>query len=403
MNEKIDYQPDYPPDTPNAKLKEVPRNEVVPEDFYSSSNFPTHIKYNDRWYYVADQRMDCAIKYYKDQDCFRCLEIRKVKKGDLVLAGAEEVTAKKLHAGKLRKEKPPMSPVFVDDLWEEKTPSGTEKAKKRGYKEVEDEEAAFEFMKTEVSRERPILYAEGPAGMRLADMLYQHKHEGAEMPYFRSKRPGFIIWVLGPAVIHTGAMKSMEWIIEKGYCDVLFTGNAVAVHDIEAQLFNTSLGRYVDGEKKGKKHESTESHKHHMYAIAKIKDAGSIEEAIKRHNIKHGIMHACITKGVPFVLAGSIRDDGPLPEVITDICEAQDEMRKYTKKATLAVMVATALHSIATGNMLPATAATICVDQDEFIVSKLKDRGTHQALGVVTNAQDFFARLVTELEKLEKN
>jgi hypothetical protein len=194
------------------------------------------------------------------------------------------------------------------------------------------------------------------------------------------------------------------WFVEQGFVGALLAGNAVAVHDIEASIFGTTLGMSGSGVA------TSGGHGLHMRAINKVRGAGSIAAAVEQGIITDGIMHACVMHGVPFVLCGSIRDDGPLPDVITDAVAAQDVMRSYTTRATMAILVATALHAIATGNMLPAFVteadgslrelATICVDSSEFVVSKLKDRGTHQAFGVVTNAQDFMhiQRLYVERE-----
>jgi len=198
----------------------------------------------------------------------------------------------------------------------------------------------------------------------------------------------------------------MVWFITNGFVGALLAGNAVAVHDIEASIFGTTLGMSGSGEA------TTGGHGLHMRAINKVRAAGSIPEAVTQGTIKDGIMHACVVHGVPFVLTGSIRDDGPLPGVITDNLDAQDAMRAHAIRATMAILIATALHAIATGNMLPAFVAegdgslrelpTICVDSSEFVVSKLKDRGTHQAFGVVTNAQDFMHVLRFYVERWQQ-
>jgi lysine-ketoglutarate reductase/saccharopine dehydrogenase-like protein (TIGR00300 family) len=218
------------------------------------------------------------------------------------------------------------------------------------------------------------------------------------------ERGGYPVWVTGPALVHSRARTDMTWFIANGFVKALLAGNAVAVHDIEASIFGTTLGMSGAGEA------TSGGHGLHMRAINQVRGAGSIAKAVERGLIKDGIMHACVVHGVPFVLTGSIRDDGPLPDVVTDNLAAQDAMRRHTVKATMAVMIATALHAIATGNMLPSFVtgpdgalrelATICVDSSEFVVSKLKDRGTHQAFGVVTNAQDFLhiLRLYVERE-----
>jgi len=248
----------------------------------------------------------------------------------------------------------------------------------------------FGFMQTEVSRERPVDYGV------LAQLLGEEK-----------QRRGRILWVVGPALVHARAREDMIWFIESGYVGVLLGGNAVGVHDLEAAMFGTTLGMSSTGE-------GVEGgHGLHMRALNAIRRAGSIAAAVRSGLVTGGIMHALVTHTVPFVLAGSIRDDGPLPEVITDTLAAQDAMRLHTTQATFAVFVATALHGIAVGNMLPAFVdapapddvrplTTICVDQTEFVVNKLRDRGTHQAYGVVTNAQDFMHVLRFYVERWEQ-
>jgi lysine-ketoglutarate reductase/saccharopine dehydrogenase-like protein (TIGR00300 family) len=238
-------------------------------------------------------------------------------------------------------------------------------------------EGEFKFMSSEVSREKPTDYA------AMARVLVEERARG-----------GHVVWVVGPAVLHSRGRDTLAWFINQGYVGVLFGGNAVAVHDIEAAVLGTTLG--MDG--RGNPVEG--GHAFHMRAINRVREAGSIRAAVEDGSITTGIMHALVTRGVPFVLAGSIRDDGPLPDSITDVIRAQEVMKEHTRRATATLMIATALHAIATGNMLPSYVyreetgeirplTTICVDSSEFVVSKLKDRGTHQAFGVITNAQDF--------------
>ena len=244
----------------------------------------------------------------------------------------------------------------------------------------------FRFMSSEVSRERPVNYEE------LAARLIEEKTRG-----------GSLIWVAGPALVHSRARGDFEWFIRQGFVQAVLAGNAVAVHDIEAAIFGTTLGMTSTGRP------TDGGHGLHMRAINQVRAAGSIEAAVEQGLIRGGIMHALVTHRIPFVLAGSIRDDGPLPGVLTDSLAAQDAMREHTVKATGAILIATALHAIAVGNMLPAyhthydgiptPLMTICVDQTEFVVNKLKDRGTHQAYGVVTNAQDFMHVLRFYVEK----
>jgi lysine-ketoglutarate reductase/saccharopine dehydrogenase-like protein (TIGR00300 family) len=252
---------------------------------------------------------------------------------------------------------------------------------------METGDGEFKFMTSEVSREKPIDYA------LMARILVAERERG-----------GYPVWVTGPALVHSRARADMTWFITHGFVGALLAGNAVAVHDIEASIYGTTLGMTGTG------HASSGGHGLHMRAINRVRAAGSIARAVEEGTITDGIMHACVRHGVPFVLCGSIRDDGPLPDVHTDALGAQDAMRQHTVRATMAILVATALHAIATGNMLPAFVTeadgslrelpTICVDSSEFVVSKLKDRGTHQAFGVVTNAQDFMhiLRLYVERE-----
>jgi lysine-ketoglutarate reductase/saccharopine dehydrogenase-like protein (TIGR00300 family) len=238
-------------------------------------------------------------------------------------------------------------------------------------------EGEFKFMSSEVSREKPTDYNE------MARVLVEERDRG-----------GHVIWVVGPAVLHSRGRDTLAWFVRNGFVGVLFGGNAVAVHDIEAATMGTTLGMNNRG------YPMEGGHAFHMRAINRVRRAGSIKAAVEQGIITEGIMHSLVTHDVPFVLAGSIRDDGPLPDTITDVVQGQEAMKEHTLRATAVIMIATALHSIATGNMLPSYVwdeatddvrplSTICVDSSEFVVSKLKDRGTHQAFGVITNAQDF--------------
>ena len=340
---------------PDARFAPAPSDGVLPEGFFSSTNLPTYVRREGKWTMPREPRMDSAIILTKDGTLY-IREGRRVKQGDLVAVGQAEDGSEGIfvHAA-----------AFMGD-------------------EVEGE---FQFMSSEVSREKPIDY-----GM-MASILVDERDRG-----------GYPIWVTGPALVHSRARMDMSWFISNGFVGALLAGNAVAVHDIEASIFGTTLGMTGTGRA------TTGGHGAHMRAINMVRAAGSIANAVERGIVKDGIMHACVTHKVPFVLTGSIRDDGPLPGVITDAVAGQDAMRQHAMKATMAILVATALHAIATGNMLPAFVTekdgslrelpTICVDSSEFVVSKLKDRGTHQAFGVVTNAQDFMhiLRLYVERE-----
>jgi lysine-ketoglutarate reductase/saccharopine dehydrogenase-like protein (TIGR00300 family) len=338
---------------PNATFVAAPADGVLPERFFSTTNLPTWVKIDGKWRMPREPRMDASLVLDSDGTLW-IREGRRVKAGDPVAVGKAEDGSEGIYVHSL------------DDS---------------------DDEGEFKFMTSEVSREKPIDY------LLMAQILIDERDRG-----------GYPIWVTGPALVHSRARADMVWFIENGFVGALLAGNAVAVHDIEASIFGTTLGMTQTGVA------STGGHGLHMRAINQVRAAGSIAAAVKNGTVTNGIMHALVTHDVPFVLTGSIRDDGPLPEVITDNIAAQDAMKKHTTKATMAILVATALHAIATGNMLPAFVTnpdgtlrelpTICVDSSEFVVSKLKDRGTHQAFGVVTNAQDFMhiLRLYVERE-----
>jgi lysine-ketoglutarate reductase/saccharopine dehydrogenase-like protein (TIGR00300 family) len=339
---------------PAARFDPLPADGVLPEGFFSTSNLPTYLHVGGRWVLPVRPRMDCAI--VRRGEVLEVIEPRRLKRGEAVAMGLAEDGSEGIYVH---------SVGFL---------GGAHSANE------------FRFMSTEVSRERPVNYEE------LALRLNEERSGG-----------GFLIWVAGPALVHSRARGDFEWFIHNGYVQAVLAGNAVAVHDIEAAIYGTTLGmtntgRPTDG-----------GHGLHMRAINQVRAAGSIGTAVKAGLIRSGIMHALVTHDVPFVLAGSIRDDGPLPGVIHSSVEAQDAMREHTVRATGAILIASALHAIAVGNMLPAyhthyqgvptPLMTICVDQTEFVVSKLKDRGTHQAYGVVTNAQDFMHVLRFYVEK----
>jgi lysine-ketoglutarate reductase/saccharopine dehydrogenase-like protein (TIGR00300 family) len=339
---------------PDARFVPAPADGVLPEDFFSTTNLPTYVRVGGEWRLPREPRMDSALVIDREGVLW-VREMRRVRAGDLIAVGKKEDGSEGIF-------------VHVDAAG--------------GHDDGE-----FKFMASEVSREKPIDY------VQLARLLIGERERG-----------GYVVWVTGPALVHSRARSDMTWFIMNGFVSALLAGNAVAVHDIEASIFGTTLGMTGKGES------TVGGHGLHMRAINKVRAAGSIERAVENGVITDGIMHACVLKKIPYVLCGSIRDDGPLPGVYTDTAVAQDAMKHHTTKATMAVMIATALHAIATGNMLPAFVMepdgtlrempTICVDSAEFVVSKLKDRGTHQAFGVVTNAQDFMhiLRLFVERE-----
>jgi lysine-ketoglutarate reductase/saccharopine dehydrogenase-like protein (TIGR00300 family) len=342
-------------DAPDARFAPAPADGVLPDGFFSTTNLPTFVRVNGAWRAPREPRMDAGIVLQSNGTLW-VREGRRLARGDLVAIGDKEDGSQG---------------IFVQTHL---VPAGADPD-------------AFTFMSSEVSREKPIDYA------HMARVLIEEKERG-----------GYPIWVTGPALVHSRARSDMAWFIANGYVGALLAGNAVAVHDIEASIYGTTLGMSNTGEI------TQGGHGLHMRAINLVRAAGSIAKAVEQGIITDGIMYSCVKHRVPFVLTGSIRDDGPLPDVITDALAAQDAMRQHTIKATMAILIATALHAIATGNMLPAFVSqpdgtmrelsTICVDSSEFVVSKLKDRGTHQAFGVVTNAQDFMhiLRLYVERE-----
>ncbi len=313
---------------------------VVPKGFYSTTNYPTSIKYLESWIPVQAIEMDCLVVLDTERLMARSTPLSKLKKGDMVVVGEQGVRIV-----------PPERPR---------------------------EKTNFEFMHGTVSSERP---SETIIARVAKEILEVHR------------KGGKIALVGGPAIIHTGADMALAEIIRKGYINVLFAGNALATHDIEYNLFGTSLGMDLSTGKP-----VTGGHKNHLYAISEVMRAGSIKKAVDQGIITGGIMYECVKNDVPFVLAGSIRDDGPLPDVITDILVAQDRMRDYTQSCSMVLMVATLLHSIAVGNCLPSYVKTICVDINPSSVTKLMDRGTMQAIGVVSDAGTFLPLLAKQLD-----
>jgi lysine-ketoglutarate reductase/saccharopine dehydrogenase-like protein (TIGR00300 family) len=323
----------------DVRLVRAPKEGVFPPAFYSTTNLPTDIRFRGRWRPVKQIEMDCGIVVLPASSQARCTPIASVKKGDWVVCGSEGVRVTPLE----RTRQPEV----------------------------------FQFMGSAVSSEKPKLQLIE----RLAKEMRAMRRAGKK-----------ILVVAGPAVVHTGSGPYLERLIRGGYVNALFAGNGLATHDIESALYGTSLGVQLDRGEPVK-----DGHDHHMRAINTIRQAGSIRQAVRRGTLKHGIMHACVTRGVPFVLSGSIRDDGPLPDVMTDMLEAQEAMRRLVHGAGMALMIASTLHSIATGNMLPATVKTVCVDINPAVVTKLSDRGTFQGIGIVSDTESFLRELTRAL------
>jgi lysine-ketoglutarate reductase/saccharopine dehydrogenase-like protein (TIGR00300 family) len=352
MNYKIkDLKPNISNPT-EVTLGRVTKNGCFPKGAYLTSNLVEFYRKDGEWQLPLFPRMD-GVARLNSENRLSIVEMNKLVEGDqVVLATTEDGS----------------EGVFVS-----KFPKCNEKS------------GNFCFMTNNVSRERRVDYP------FLAKEIKAAKQDN-----------GNIIWVLGPAVIHCGGIENMEWLIENGYVGTILAGNAIGVHDIEHSLFNTSLG--IDDDK-GAVHNG---HRKHLEAINMVRECGSIKASVEEGIVTHGIMYQCVKNNVPFVLAGSIRDDGPLPDTITDNLESQNKMRTQTKKASALITIASVLHSVATGNMLPTyrvvgdniqSIPVIAVDAVEFAVNKLVDRGTSQANGVVANATDFLFRLKEELAK----
>jgi lysine-ketoglutarate reductase/saccharopine dehydrogenase-like protein (TIGR00300 family) len=316
---------------------------AFPESFYSTTNQRTEIRLDGHWVPVADQEMDCAIVVDQDHKSARCLPMTDVQRGDPVVVG---------HAG-----------VRV-------LPDAADKGRD-----------GFHFMGSAVSTEKP----KRVTVRHIARQLFDNR---------LSRRKNVVVG--GPAIVHTGSGEYLGHLIRHGYVDLLLAGNALATHDIEQALYGTSLGVYLD---QGLPAET--GHEHHLRAINRIRRTGGIRPAVEQGVLKSGIMYECVRKNVPFQLSGSIRDDGPLPEVVTDTLSAQRQMRDLLRDAAFCLMIATTLHSVAVGNLLPAWVKVVCVDINPSTVIKLSDRGSWQTMGLVTDVEPFLRSLVHELSVLE--
>jgi lysine-ketoglutarate reductase/saccharopine dehydrogenase-like protein (TIGR00300 family) len=332
-------------DSQDARLVAADIAGAFPEGFYSTTNQRTEVRLAGRWIDVQDQEMDCGVLVDAATSTARCAVMTDVKLGQKYVVG---------HAGvRVRPEE--------------------RQAKSHG----------FEFMNSPVSTEKP----KGVAIRQIAHELLRTRREG-----------GKALLVGGPAIVHTGSVDHASRLLRGGYIHRLFAGNALATHDIEQALFGTSLGVRLDS---GDIIEA--GHEHHLRAINRIRRLGGIRPAVESGELKSGIMYECVKHNVEFLLAGSIRDDGPLPEVITDTLVAQARMREQIRDVTFCLMVATTLHSIAVGNLLPAWVKVVCVDINPSTVIKLADRGSFQTVGLVTDVEPFFRALVADVELLAAN
>jgi len=333
LNELTNLGVKIPSTKAQARIEPSEKDKTVPDDFYSTTNHPTEVFLNSEWIRVQKQRMD-GVLVVKNNEIF-CTKLRDVKKGDLIICGSEGVR------------------ILTETS--------------------EQTEQEFAFMVNDVSSERRVEIAV--------------KGLAKEMKEIKAKN-GKIVVVAGPVVIHTGGMDAFQDMIRKGFISGLLSGNALAVHDMERDLFGTSLGVDLDTGKVVKG-----GHKNHMRAINAINKSGSISQAVEDGTVKSGIMYELVKHNTPFVLAGSIRDDGPLPDTIMDLIQAQEAYAQMIKDADMVVMLSTMLHSIGTGNMLPSWVKTVVVDINPAVVAKLVDRGSAQAKGLVTDVGLFLTLL----------
>jgi lysine-ketoglutarate reductase/saccharopine dehydrogenase-like protein (TIGR00300 family) len=324
----------------DCRLVAADMDGAFPEGFYATTNQDTQIRIKGAWIRVERQEMDCGIRVDADRGRAECLPMIDVRAGHLIVVGR---AGTRVHPT-------------------ERDTSGRD---------------AFSFMNSNVSSEKP-------KGITVRDVAAA-MHEAR-------RGHGKILIVAGPAVVHTGSRDYLSHLIRHGFVNVLFAGNALATHDIEQSLYGTSLGISMT-------HGGSieEGHEHHLRSINRMRRIGGIRQAVEQNILTQGIMYECVRHNVPFVLAGSIRDDGPLPEVVTDVIEAQRRMRDLCEGVTLALMIASTLHSIAVGNLLPARVKVVCVDINPATVTKLSDRGTFQTIGLVTDVEPFLRVLVQEL------
>ena len=323
-----------------VRVDRVTHEGVFPEGFYSTSNLPTEVLVDGRWLSVENIEMDAAIAIDRGARRAWCIVFKDAKPGMEVVVGHQGVRVTPLERSR--------------------------------------QTEIFSFMGSEVS-------AEKPKKVLISGIAEEMRHA--------REAGGKILVVAGPAVVHTGAGRYLSRLIELGYVQVLFAGNALAVHDVESALFGTALGVNVES---GLPIEH--GHEHHMRAINRVRAAGGLRQMVASGQLTSGVMKSAIEHGVEIVLAGSVRDDGPLPDVITDMIEAQRRMRTAVRGVRIALMLSTMLHSIATGNMLPAGVRTVCVDINPAVVTKLADRGSWQSVGLVTDVESFLRELALVVE-----
>ena len=321
----------------DLKISPAEADACVPDDFYSTTNHRTYVRYSGRWLEVERQRMDAVIVIAESRAY--CKKLRDVRRGDRIACGVAGIK---------------ISPEFR-----------------------ERDRLGFAFMMNDVSSERRVEVSV----TKVLAMLEQTKRDG-----------GRIAFVAGPVVVHSGGSPYFADLIRKGFVDVILSGNALAVHDVELDLFGTSLGIDLEA---GVAVE--EGHKNHMRAINTINRVGGLRQAVDEGLLNSGIMYEAIRRDVNIVLAGSIRDDGPLPDTIMDLVQAQDRYADALRDVSMVVMLSSMLHSIGVGNMLPSSVRVVCVDINPAVVTKLADRGSSQTAGIVTDVGLFLHQLSMQL------
>ena len=329
----------------DCALEPAPADGLFPETFYATTHLPTQVRLKGRWIEVEAMEMDVGIRVDRGRTSARTVPMGDAKRGDLIVTGREGVRVIPLQRPRDRD--------------------------------------VFSFMESQVSSERPHGHIIGDIAKRLVQLRAG----------FREGKAGSKVLLAGcPAIVHAGGREALTWLIDEEFIHVLFCGNALPAHDMEVDLYGTSLGYgHVAGRV------VPHGHEHHLRTINRIRAIGSIEAAVRSGVIKTGIMAACVRRGAHVVMAGTIRDDGPLPGVITDSLEAQAAMRAAIPGIGLALLVASTLHAVATGNLLPATIPSVCVDVNPAVPTKLADRGSFQAVGLVMDAASFLSELAREL------
>ena len=321
----------------DAVVAVADRDGVLPEGFYSTTNLATDVRVDGRWRPVENPEMDCGIVV--SDDAVRTIPMHRVRAGDRIVVG---FTGVRVHA--------PSRPRDI---------------------------RSFEFMNSDVSSEKP-------KALLIQQVVQRIRAAKA--------RGGKLLAVCGPAVVHTGGAPDVARMVREGWIDVLFAGNGFATHDMESNVLGTSLGISV-AEGTPVEH----GHSNHLRVINEIRRHGSITAAVDAGFVTGGVMYECVKRGVPFVLGGSVRDDGPLPDTMANVVDAADALRELLPGVSVALMLASTLHAIATGNLMPDGVETFCVDINQAVVTKLADRGSHQALGIVTDVGPFLHQLSTAL------